>query len=193
MEMIILACLGNPGTQYRGTRHNVGFAVAEKLASRFGITLTTKGFFGLYGTAIVSGKKVVVIEPQTFMNDSGRCVEAIRHYYQVDPENVWVIYDDIDMDEGRLRIRLSGSAGTHNGMRSIVAHLGTQKFPRLRVGVGKPAPGRDLVDHVLGRPSLEGQEKLHVSTDKAVEAIEIMLRDGADLAMQFANRVGVES
>lgn len=191
METILIACLGNPGLRYRATRHNIGFAVAEKLAAKWNLSLSTKGFFGQYGTCVMSGKKVIVLQPLTYMNDSGRSVEALRRYFQIPCENVWIVYDDIDMDEGRLRMRRSGSAGTHNGMRSIVAQMGTQNFPRLRVGVGQPPRGWDLADYVLGTPSLEGKEKLAQSTSDAVTALEMMLSDGVDAAMQFANRAGL--
>jgi len=185
--MILIACLGNPGLQYRGTRHNVGFSVAEKLAARWGVRVGTRGFFGLYGTVNLFGEKVVLLQPQTYMNDSGRSVEALRRYFGIPLEQVWVVYDDIDLEEGRLRIRKSGSAGTHNGMRSIVKELGSTEFPRLRVGVGRPPEGWDLVDYVLGKPTPEGREKLDAAFERAADALEAMIRDGADAAMRIAN------
>lgn len=186
--MILIACLGNPGTAYRGTRHNAGFSVAEKLSERWGIRIGTRGFFGLYGTAVIGGEKVFLLEPQTYMNDSGRSVEALRRYYGIPLDRVCVVYDDIDLDEGRLRIRKSGSAGTHNGMRSVVRELGSQAFPRLRVGVGHPPQGWDLVDYVLGRPTPEGREKLESAAERAVDALEALVREDIDAAMRIANQ-----
>ncbi len=186
--MILIACLGNPGLPYRGTRHNAGFSVAEKLAERWNIRVSTRGFFGLYGTAVIHGEKVFLLQPQTYMNDSGRSVEALRRYYDIPLDQVWIVYDDIDLEEGRLRIRRSGSAGTHNGMRSVVKELGSQEFPRLRVGVGRPPQGWDLVDYVLGKPSPEGREKLEAAAERAADAMDALLKEGVDAAMRVANQ-----
>ena len=186
--MILIACLGNPGTAYRETRHNVGFLVAEKLAAHWNMRVGTRGFFGLYGTVTLFGEKVFLLQPQTYMNDSGRSVEALRRYYGIPLDRVCIVYDDIDLEEGRLRIRKSGSAGTHNGMRSVVRELGSQAFPRLRVGVGHPPQGWDLVDYVLGKPSPDGREKLASAVDRAVEALEAWIREDIDAAMRIANQ-----
>lgn len=189
--MILIAGLGNPGLRYRGTRHNMGFAVAETLSVKWNIPLTTRGFFGLYGKGIVAGQKVILLMPQTYMNESGRSVEALRGFYNIEPQSVWIVYDDIDLPVGRLRIRKDGSAGTHNGMRSVIACMGTQGFPRLRVGVGQPAPGWDLADYVLAQPTLEEKEILKASVAEAAEALEEMLVQGVESAMQRANRAGL--
>jgi len=189
--MILIAGLGNPGLRYRGTRHNIGFAVAEALSHKWNIPLDTKGFFGVYGKSVVNGHQVILLTPQTYMNESGRSVEAVRSYFRINPEAVWIVYDDIDLPVGRLRIRKDGSAGTHNGMRSVIEHMATQEFPRLRVGIGQPGPGWDLADYVLAQPTLTEKELLQSAVAEAAEALDVMLTQGVESAMQRANRAGL--
>ena len=185
--MYIVVGLGNPGREYAKTRHNMGFMALDILAQRWNIPMTTKGFNGLYGKGLVGTEKVLLVAPQTFMNASGECVGAMARYFDVPNENILVIYDDIDLDVGRLRVRKSGSAGTHNGMKSLIAHLGGQNFPRVRVGVGKPAPGRNLADFVLGAPSGEDMQALEKALQASAEACEKIVKGCMDDAMQFAN------
>ena len=185
--MYIVVGLGNPGKEYARTRHNMGFMALEILAQRWNIPMTTKGFQGLYGKGMVGSEKVMLVAPQTFMNASGECVGAMARYFDVPNDHVLVIYDDIDLDVGRLRVRKSGSAGTHNGMKSLIAHLNGQDFPRVRVGVGKPVAGQSLVDFVLGTPSKENMQLLDKSLQAAAEAAEIIVKGRMDDAMQFAN------
>ncbi len=185
--MKIIAGLGNPGTKYAGSRHNIGFAVTEALAERHNIRLTDGKFRGRYGTGIIGGVKVMIVQPQTFMNASGECVGPLASYFHVEPEDVLVIYDDVALDTGRLRIRKSGSAGGHNGMKSLISHLGSQDFPRVRVGVGKKPEQMDLADHVLGHFAAEDLPVIRQAVAEAADAVEAILSDGIDIAMNRFN------
>ena len=149
--MYIIAGLGNPTREYEKTRHNVGFEVIDVLADRLGTTVEEKKFKGCYGRGIIGGQKVLLLKPQTFMNLSGESVRAAADFYKVDPEHIIIVYDDISLDVGQLRIRKKGSAGGHNGIKNIIAHLGTQEFPRIKVGVGDKPKKMDLADYVLSR------------------------------------------
>lgn len=186
--MYIIVGLGNPGRQYAETRHNMGFMALERLSRRWNIPLAAKGFQGHYGKGIVKGEKVLLVAPQTYMNASGECVGAMVRYFGVPTDHVLVIYDDIDLPVGRLRLRKSGSAGTHNGMKSLLAHLGTENFPRLRVGVGAPGPGVSMVDYVLGVPRAEERKVLALALDAALDTVEEIIADQMEAAMQYANR-----
>lgn len=186
--MQVIIGLGNPGSQYAATRHNMGFMALERVSRRLGIPVEKKGFAGLYGKGVAAGKPVLLAQPMTYMNESGQCVGQIVRYFHVDLRDVLVVYDDIDLPCGKLRMRLSGSAGTHNGMRSIVAHLGDTGFPRLRVGVGRPRPGGDLIQFVLGTPGAEERALLAPALDRAAETAEAWVCQGAEAAMQLANQ-----
>ena len=153
--MHIIIGLGNPGKEYHRTRHNVGFDVIDVLSEKLGIALTKIAMHGLIGEGFVGGEKVILVKPQTYMNLSGQCVTELVSWYKAPMENVMVIYDDIDLPLGKLRLRQSGSAGTHNGMRSVIGLLGRQDFPRLRVGVGKKPEGWELADWVLSHYQTE--------------------------------------
>lgn len=157
--MYIIAGLGNPTREYEKTRHNVGFDTIDVLADKLNTSVDEKKFKGLYGRGIIAGEKVILLKPQTFMNLSGESVREAADFYKVDPEHIIVIYDDISLDVGQLRIRKKGSAGGHNGIKNIIAHLGTQEFPRIKVGVGDKPPRMDLADYVLSRFSKEDREK----------------------------------
>ena len=183
----IIAGLGNPGMKYAGTRHNIGFAVIEELAERHGIRLTDGKFRGRIGTGIIGGTKVLLVQPQTFMNNSGECIGPLCGYYRTEPEDLLVVYDDVALDTGRIRIRKSGSAGGHNGMKSILSHLGTQSFPRLRIGVGKKPAQMDLADHVLGHFSREDLTAVRKAVGEAADAVEMVLAEGIDIAMNRYN------
>ena len=185
--MKIIAGLGNPGTKYAGSRHNIGFAVTEELAERHGIRLTDGKFRGRYGTGIIGGVKVMIVQPMTFMNESGACIGPLASYFNAEPEDVLVVYDDVALDTGRLRIRKSGSAGGHNGMKSIISHLGSQDFPRVRVGVGKKPEQMDLADHVLGHFPKEELPVIREAVKEAADAVEAILADGIDIAMNKFN------
>ena len=149
--MFIIAGLGNPSAQYEGTRHNVGFDVIDRLSEKYNISVDSKKHRALIGKGIIDGQKVILVKPQTFMNLSGESIRSIIDYYKVDPEQeLLVIYDDISLDVGQLRIREKGSAGGHNGIKNIIDQLGTQVFPRIKIGVGEKPKGYDLADYVLG-------------------------------------------
>lgn len=172
--MYVVAGLGNPGLIYRKSRHNAGFQALDALADRLSVRMTKKGFSGLYGEGVYQGERVVLVKPQTYMNLSGDCVQQLLHFYKVQPAHLIVLYDDIDLPVGALRIRANGSAGTHNGMRSVVACVGTEAFPRIRVGVGGNTD-KELKDYVLGKPGKDDQKLLEEAFVHAAEAAELIL------------------
>ena len=185
--MYIIAGLGNPTREYEKTRHNVGFDTIDVLADRLNTSVDEKKFKGLYGRGIIAGEKVILLKPQTFMNLSGESVRAAADFYKVDPEDILVIYDDISLEPGQLRLRGKGSAGGHNGIKNIIAHLGTQEFPRIKVGVGDKPKGMDLADYVLGHFSKEDQAKMDEAFKDAADAAEMILDKGMDAAMNHYN------
>ena len=185
--MYVIVGLGNPGKQYDKTRHNVGFDVIDMLAKEYGISVTKIKHKALIGEGRVGTEKVLLVKPQTYMNLSGETLIDIYNYYKVDLENIVVIYDDIDLDVGKLRIRKKGSGGTHNGMRSIVKCLGSTDFPRVRVGVSKPMPGQNLADFVLSRFRKEEADDLATGLEKACNAVDCIIRENLDLAMNKYN------
>ncbi|MGL5713113.1 MAG: aminoacyl-tRNA hydrolase [Paraclostridium sp.] len=185
--MYVVVGLGNPGKQYEHTRHNVGFDVIDMLAKEYDISVTKIKHKALIGEGRVGTEKVLLVKPQTYMNLSGETLIDIYNYYKVDPENIVVIYDDIDLDVGKLRIRKKGSAGTHNGMRSIIKCLGLSDFPRIRVGVSRPRPGQDLADFVLSRFRKEEADDLQIGLEKAANAVDCMIREDIDKAMNKYN------
>lgn len=187
-ETYIIVGLGNPGTQYAHTRHNVGFDVTDILARRWNAPLTHKKCSGLLAETTLNGKRVVLCQPQTFMNLSGQCVAALLQWYKCPLEHLLVIYDDIDLPLGRLRVRKSGSAGTHNGMRSIMEHTPSQLFPRIRVGVGAKPEGWDLVDWVLSHyQTPQDRAAMEEAFTLAADCVEDFLASGIDHAMQDYN------
>lgn len=186
-HMYIIAGLGNPTREYEKTRHNVGFDTIDVLADRYHTAVDEKKFNGLYGKCIIGGERVILLKPQTFMNLSGESVRAAADFYKVEPENIIIIYDDISLDVGQLRIRKKGSAGGHNGIKNIIAHLGTQEFPRIKVGVGDKPPKMDLADYVLSRFSKEDRAVMEDAFKEAADAVEVILSEGADAAMNRFN------
>lgn len=185
---MIIVGLGNPGKEYEHTRHNVGFCVIDALAETYGISVTEKKHKALIGKGMIDKEKVVLAKPQTYMNLSGESVRALIDYYKVDEKReLFVIYDDISLEVGKLRIRTKGSAGGHNGIKSILAHLGHDEFIRMKLGVGDKPKGGDLVNHVLGGFRGEEREKMKESIARAEEAVVSVLRDGADQAMNLFN------
>ena len=185
--MYIIAGLGNPTKEYEKTRHNVGFEVIDVLADRLFTSVDEKKFKGYYGKAVIGGEKVILLKPQTFMNLSGESVRAAADFYKIDPEHIIVIYDDISLEVGQLRIRSKGSAGGHNGIKNIIAHLGTQEFPRIKVGVGAKPPRMDLADYVLSRFSAEDRVKMEEAFKEAVQAVQVMITEGDQAAMNRFN------
>lgn len=184
----LLVCLGNPGDKYENTRHNVGFQVADEVAERQHAPIQKLKFKALTNLLTISGEKVLVMKPITYMNLSGEAVRQAVDFYKVSPDHVLVVSDDTALAIGRLRIRKGGSAGGHNGLKSIIQHLGTDQFPRLRVGVGeKPHPDYDLADWVLGKFVGEDKKAIDAAVKKAADAIACILSDGTDQAMNRFN------
>ncbi len=192
----LIVGLGNPGSNYEKTRHNVGFMAIDKLARVWQISLSeNRKFQGIVGEGTYSGGKIRLLKPSTFMNNSGQSIRAVLNWYKLAPESVLVIYDDMDLPLGKIRLRLSGSAGGQNGMKSAIAHLGTQTFPRLRIGIGSPktAPGdKDAVSHVLGSFSSAEAKLIPDVLDLTVSAIELSLKQGVEKAMSLYNNRSVE-
>lgn len=185
--MYVIAGLGNPGTKYEHTRHNMGFDTIDILSKKYDIPLRRHMFKGLYGKGIIEGQKVILLKPQTFMNASGDCIQPLCRHYKTDISNeLIVISDDISMDVGRLRTRKSGSAGGHNGLKSIIERLGTDGFIRIKIGVGD-RDGGDLVGHVLGKPGKEDSEKIKEIQLRAADTAVMIITDGADAAINKYN------
>ena len=185
--MYLIAGLGNPSKTYEGTRHNVGFSMIDALADAFQIDVTTKKHKAIVGRGVIEGMKVILAKPQTYMNLSGESIREIADFYKIDPENMIIIYDDISLGVGRLRIRKKGSAGGHNGIKNIIAHLGTDVFPRIKVGVGEKPQGWDLADYVLSKYSKEEQQALREASDNVIGAVKLMVMDNIDAAMNQYN------
>lgn len=189
METYLVVGLGNPGSQYAHTRHNVGFDVTDILAARWNAPLNKKKLGGMLSEIMLDGKRVVLCQPQTFMNLSGECVIQLLNWYKCPLENLLIIYDDIDLPAARLRVRKSGSAGTHNGMRSIIGCVPGQNFPRIRVGVGAKPQGWDLADWVLSHyQTREEQYDMKSAFSRAADCVEDWIRNGIDHAMQEYNK-----
>ncbi len=173
--MWIIAGLGNPGRKYLYTWHNMGYLAVDMLAERNGIFLDKDKFSGMYGKGRISGEDVIIVKPTTFMNNSGECLIQISKFFKVEPKNIITVYDDIDIPKGTVRVREKGSAGTHNGMRSIIRHLGTQEFPRVRIGTGPVPEHFDLVDYVLSEVPEGDRKQIGEAFVMACEAIEKMV------------------
>lgn len=184
--MYIIAGLGNPGKEYAGTRHNVGYDTVEFLAEKHNAKLNKLKFNSVYGETNINGEKVMLVKPVTYMNRSGIAIDEILRFYKIPEENLIVIYDDIDIPAGALRIRPNGSPGTHNGMKSITEHVGNGNFPRVRIGIGRN-PDMDLADYVLQRFSPVDRDKINPIIEKAAEAAAEIIKNGVDSAMQKYN------
>lgn len=180
--------LGNPGSKYWNTRHNVGYAALDALAKDLGVTADRVKFQGLTGQASLNGKKLILLKPTTYMNLSGQSVQAAAKFYKVPPEHILVLSDDISLDPGRLRVRKSGSAGGHNGLKSIISSIGSQDFPRVKIGVGaKPHPDYDLADWVLGRFTKEQGEALEQACSHCDDIVRLFVAGRLDEAMNRYN------
>ena len=187
--MIIIAGLGNPTKEYEGTRHNVGFQVIDKIAEKYNIAVDAKKGRAYVGKGIIEGQKVLLVKPQTYMNLSGESIRELVGYFKVDPkEELLVIYDDISLNPGQIRIRKKGSAGGHNGIKNIIANLGSSVFPRIKVGVGEKPKGYDLADYVLGKFSKEDRVLMEEGYDLACEASALIMQGAIDQAMNEYNQ-----
>lgn len=187
--MYIIAGLGNPGRQYENTRHNIGFMVIDAAAEKYHIAVAEKKHKALLGKGMIGGEKVILVKPQTFMNLSGESIREIIDYYKVEEKTeLIVIADDISLETGTLRIRKKGSAGGHNGLKNIILHLGHDEFQRIKIGVGGKPSDYDLVDYVLGHFGKEDGERIAQSVERAAEALETMIADGPDAAMNQFNK-----
>lgn len=183
--MFIIVGLGNPGKEYENTRHNMGFKTLDILSEKTNIKIEKIKFHSLIGEGRLDGEKLVLVKPQTYMNNSGIAVREIMSFYKVEPENLLVIYDDVDLEAGTMRIRPFGSSGTHNGMRSVVGELNSDRFPRIRIGIGNA--NRNIIDYVIGKVSsdeLNGYQKVW---ELAADAACCFVREGISLAMNKYN------
>ncbi|MCI8273754.1 MAG: aminoacyl-tRNA hydrolase [Clostridia bacterium] len=185
--MYLIVGLGNPEEEYDKTRHNMGFNTINKIAEKCNIELKRKKFQGLYENCIIEGKKVILLKPQTYMNLSGDCIKEFVDFYKIDPEKILIIYDDMDIEPGNIKARKKGSSGGHNGIKSIIYRLGTEEFSRIRIGIGRPTTEEDRIEYVIGAIPEEEISKLKKGTEKAVECIEEILRNGIDIAMNKFN------
>lgn len=187
--MKLIVGLGNPENEenYANTRHNMGFNVINLLAKKYDIEISRTKFNSLYGSGIIENEKVILLKPQTYMNLSGEAIIEFMNFYKLSNEDLIVIYDDVDIEPGKIRIRRNGSASTHNGMKSIVHYLKTEDFERIRVGIGKPEEGIDMITHVIGNINEEDKKILAEGVKKAEEATEVILKDGIETAMNLYN------
>jgi peptidyl-tRNA hydrolase, PTH1 family len=190
----LIVGLGNPEPKYNQTRHNIGFEAVDALAKTWQISWSeNRRFQAFMGEGRgANGDKVRLLKPLTYMNRSGQAIRSATDWYKLPPESTLIIYDDMDLSVGRLRLRLSGSAGGHNGMKSAIAHLGTQNFPRLRIGIGKSRADKDSVSHVLGKFSLEETQMMSEVLQLVVDAVELALKQGVEKAMSLYNNRTIE-
>lgn len=186
--MKLIVGLGNPGMQYAATRHNIGFEVIDSIAETYNISVMKNKYKALIGEGNIAGEKVILMKPQTYMNLSGEAVKACMDFHKISNEDLIVIYDDISLAVGQLRIRKSGSAGGHNGIKNIIAHLGTQEFPRIKFGVGEKPAGWDLANYVLGRFSEDDMKIIGPRVGDAVKATETIINSGIEKAMNNYNK-----
>ncbi len=185
--MKLIAGLGNPGAEYAHTRHNMGFDVLDLLASSFCVTMWKDAMKAQIATVTKDGEKILLVKPQTYMNASGEAVGEIARYYKIDAPDIWIVCDDLDLPPGHIRIRKKGSAGGHNGLKSIISHLGTEDFLRFRIGVGHPKDGHTVIEHVLQRPYGDDIEALETAKKSTAKAVEDALAVGIDKAMNRWN------
>ena len=187
--MFLIAGLGNPDKKYEKTRHNIGFDTVDALAEKYNISITEKKHKALCGSGVIEGVKVILAKPQTYMNLSGESIAEIVNFYKLDPESeMLIIFDDISLAPGNIRVRKKGSAGGHNGIKSIISSVGTSNFMRIKVGVGEKPQGWDLADSVLGRFDTQNRKLVDEAQERACKAVEMILSEGVDAAMNEFNR-----
>lgn len=185
--MYLIVGLGNPENEYAHTRHNMGFDTINQIAKNNNIQITKNKFKGLCESTIIQNQKVILLKPQTYMNLSGESVKEVAEFYNLKPEEIIVIYDDIDIEKGHIKIRKKGGAGSHNGMKSVVEELQSTDFARIRVGIGQPEFKSDMINYVIGKVPQEEQEILQQGVEKAAKAVEEILKNGIDRAMNKFN------
>ena len=185
--MYLIIGLGNPEEEYSKTRHNMGFNAINKIAEQYGIKVNKSKFQGLYESAIIENQKVMLVKPQTYMNLSGECIKQFVDFYKIQKEEILVIYDDMDIEPGKIKIRKKGGAGGHNGMKSIIKMLGTEEFARIRLGIGRPEHNGDDINYVIGSIPEEEIPKLEEGVEKAKKAVIEILKNGVDSAMNKLN------
>lgn len=185
--MYLIVGLGNPEEEYNHTRHNMGFHVINQLAQKYDIRMNRKKFEGIYGDGKIEEEKVILLKPQTYMNASGKSIIQFMHFYKLQPENVIVVYDDMDVEPGKIKIRKKGGPGSHNGMKSVIHEIQSQEVPRIRVGIGRPEEQNQMIEYVIGEITSEEEKKLEEGVEKAREAIGDILEIGIDKAMNQYN------
>lgn len=185
--MYLIVGLGNPENEYAHTRHNMGFDTINQIAKNNNTQITKNKFKGLCESTIIQNQKVILLKPQTYMNLSGESVKEVAEFYNLKPEEIIVIYDDIDIEKGHIKIRKKGGAGSHNGMKSVVEELQSTDFARIRVGIGQPEFKSDMINYVIGKVPQEEQEILQQGVKKAAKAVEEILKNGIDIAMNKFN------
>ena len=185
--MYLIIGLGNPETEYSKTRHNMGFNTINKIAKQYNLEISKTKFQGLYEVAVIEGQKIILVKPQTYMNLSGNCVKEFADFYKVKKEEILVIYDDMDIEPGKIKIRKKGSSGGHNGMKSIIQMLGTEEFSRIRIGIGRPKHNGDEINYVIGAIQEDQIPILEEGVKKAKEAVIEILKNGIDSAMNKLN------
>ncbi len=186
--MYLIVGLGNPGTKYEGTRHNLGFLVADKLAQRWAVSVDKRRFEGRTGGGLVKGQQSLILKPETFMNNSGISVRAALDFYKLEPKDLVIILDDLALPVGQVRVRPQGSAGGHNGLADVINKMGTDRVGRVRVGIGSPPPMMSSVDYVLGRFTTDERPLIDRAVEEAADAVETILVDGYPKAMEKFNR-----
>ena len=185
--MYLIVGLGNPEPEYSYTRHNMGFDVINKIAKKCEIDISRTKFNGLYGSGIIKDEKVILLKPQTYMNLSGEAIKEARDFYNVKPEEIIVIYDDIDIEKGKIKLRKKGGPGSHNGMKSVVYELGSKEFPRIKVGTGSKEEIPNLINYVIDKVDQEEYARLEKGVELAVKAVKLCLKIGIDNAMNTLN------
>ena len=185
--MYIIVGLGNPENEYSNTRHNMGFDTINKIAKQYNIEISKTNFKGKYGTGTIENEKVILLKPQTYMNLSGESVKEILKFYKLSTDNLIIIYDDIDIEAGIIKLRKTGGPGTHNGMKSVINEIQTEKFPRVRIGIGRPEYKGDLINYVIGKIPEQEIQVLDKSTTLAKDAVIEIIKNGIDKAMNKFN------
>ena len=185
--MYLIVGLGNPEPEYSKTRHNMGFDVINKLSNKYEINVNKSKWKGLVGTGIIENEKIILLKPQTFMNLSGESIREVMDFYNLENKDIIIIYDDMDIEKGEIKVRKTGGPGSHNGMKSVIENLPNNRFKRVRVGIGKPENKSDMINYVIGKVSDEEQEILDKGTEKAKEAVIEIIKNGVDSAMNKFN------